>query len=93
MSSNFKVWRGKKCLGEVSLFVPGKHNILNALAAIGTAYEVGIPFEKIQQSLKSFRGVQRRFQIKGKKKGITIVDDYAHHPSEVKATLEAASLG
>ncbi len=93
LSSNFKVWRGKKCLGEVSLFVPGKHNILNALAAIGTAYEVGIPFEKIQQSLKSFRGVQRRFQIKGKKKGITIVDDYAHHPSEVKATLDAASLG
>jgi UDP-N-acetylmuramate--alanine ligase len=91
--SRFEVYRANKLLGEVFLKIPGKHNILNSLAALGIAFEVGIPFKKVKESLGSFSGVQRRFQLKGKEKGITVVDDYAHHPSEIKATLEAASLG
>jgi UDP-N-acetylmuramate--alanine ligase len=91
--SHFEVYKERKYVGKVFLKIPGKHNILNSLAALGIALEVGIPFEKTKKALRSFSGVQRRFQLKGVEGGVTVVDDYAHHPSEIKATLEAASLG
>ena len=78
--------RGEK-MGIVNLRIPGRFNIANALAATATALEINIPFETIATALKEFRGVGRRFQIIGEVKGITVVDDYAHHPSEVAATL------
>jgi UDP-N-acetylmuramate--alanine ligase len=64
--------------------------VLNALAAIAAAREINIPFPAVQEALKTFGGVQRRFQLKGTFKGITLVDDYGHHPTEIKATLSAA---
>jgi len=73
--------------------VPGVHNINNSLAAIAVARELDIDLEVIRKALKDFSGVQRRFQIKGESGGITIVDDYGHHPTEVKATLAAAAAG
>jgi UDP-N-acetylmuramate--alanine ligase len=83
------VYRGKS-LGEFLLFVPGMHNVLNATAAIAVAVGLDIPPEKVRQGLEHFRGVDRRFQIKGVAKGITVVDDYGHHPTEIRATLAAA---
>lgn len=81
--------RGRK-LGTVSLCIPGEHNILNALAAIAIAYNAGIKMSVIKTSLREFKGTHRRFDIKGIRNNITIVDDYAHHPTEIKATLQAA---
>jgi UDP-N-acetylmuramate--alanine ligase len=75
-------------LAEVSL--PGRHNILNALAAVGVGLELGLDFSAIQRGLQRFTGVRRRFQVKGEAAGIMVVDDYAHHPTEVEATLQAA---
>ncbi len=72
------------------IFVPGKHNILNALAAIALSHSFKISFAEIAAGLKKFRGVKRRFEIIGKINGITVVDDYAHHPNEITATLKAA---
>jgi UDP-N-acetylmuramate--alanine ligase len=80
-------------LGMFELSVPGVHNINNSLAAIVVARELGIDIEIIRKALKDFSGVQRRFQIKGEVNGITVVDDYGHHPTEVKATLAAAASG
>lgn len=77
-------------LGEVTMAVPGEHNKQNALAAIAVADELGVPFETIAGGLGAFTGVDRRFQIIGQGQGILVVDDYAHHPTEVAATLEAA---
>lgn len=77
-------------LGSIRLGVPGRHNIYNSLAAIGVAAEVGVSFEKISSALTKFQGVQRRFEIKGEVRDIVIVDDYAHHPTEIRATLKAA---
>jgi UDP-N-acetylmuramate--alanine ligase len=88
--SNFRcVYRGND-LGEVSLNIPGSHNISNALACICVGQELGIDFAKSAKILSEFRGVQRRFQIKARIKGITIVEDYGHHPTEIAATLKAA---
>ena len=81
--------RGQK-LAEVSLSVPGKHNILNALAAAATADYLGVPAEQIAHGLHSFTGVHRRFEILGNFGGITVADDFAHHPTELTATLTAA---
>lgn len=75
-------------LGKIKLNIPGDHNILNALAAISTALELGVPFVVIKQVLASFNGARRRFEIKGKREGILVIDDYAHHPTEIRATLE-----
>jgi len=86
----FKVWKGGNVLGERNLPVPGKHNVYNALAAIAVALELEIPFEKIAEAFGGFKNANRRFQFKGTAKGITVVDDYGHHPTEVTATLEAA---
>jgi UDP-N-acetylmuramate--alanine ligase len=77
-------------LGTLQLQVPGRHGILNALAAVATALELEIPFEKIALALASFQNADRRFQIRGKKGDILVVDDYGHHPTEVIATLSAA---
>ena len=84
--------RGVKA-GKVTLNVPGVHNIKNALAAITVGFELGIDFGCIQQALSEFTGVNRRFEIKGEKNGVMIIDDYAHHPSEIRATLQAARSG
>jgi UDP-N-acetylmuramate--alanine ligase len=77
-------------LGTLRLQVPGKHGILNALAAVATALELEIPFEKIIEALATFQNADRRFQIRGKKGDILVVDDYGHHPTEIIATLSAA---
>lgn len=77
-------------MGEVSLGVPGLHNIQNALATIAVGLDLGIKFEYIAASLAEFRGAERRFQIKGERNGVLVVDDYGHHPTEIKATLAAA---
>jgi UDP-N-acetylmuramate--alanine ligase len=88
--SEFNVRDRGKNLGRIKLQVPGQHNILNSLAAIAVGLDLKIDFEKIAVALGDFRGVDRRFQIKGEKNDIIIVDDYGHHPSEIKATLAAA---
>ncbi len=88
--SSFSVRRGAEVLGEIELPVPGKHNVYNALAATAVALELEIPFEKIAEAFKGFKNANRRFQFKGEVGGITIVDDYAHHPTEIVATLSAA---
>ncbi len=81
--------RGEE-LGLFELNVPGEHNVLNATAAVAVARELQIPVEKIQEGLRKFSGVARRFEVKGKARGITVVDDYGHHPTEIRATLQAA---
>ena len=88
--NNFEVWRSGVKLGQVSLPQPGRHNMLNALAAIGAAMEVDISFEKCAEGLNGFGGVGRRFEFKGEKGGVTVVDDYGHHPAEIAATLATA---
>ncbi len=80
-------------LGELRINIPGLHNLKNALAAVTVARKMGIDFDVICQALAEFNGVYRRFDIKGTKNGVMVVDDYAHHPSEVKATLSAARAG
>jgi UDP-N-acetylmuramate--alanine ligase len=77
-------------LGMLHLQIPGKHGILNALAAVATAMELEIPFATTASALASFQNADRRFQIKGKKEGVLVVDDYGHHPTEIVATLSAA---
>ena len=77
-------------LGKVTLSVPGEHNVYNALAAIAVADILGVPAETIQTGLASFHGTDRRFEYKGEVGGVTIIDDYAHHPTEIEATLHAA---
>ena len=77
-------------LGTVSLSVPGKHNVSNSLAAIALCLNLGLPLDVIQKGLLQFGGTKRRFEYKGTKNGITVIDDYAHHPTEVAATLTAA---
>lgn len=91
--SSFGVLYKGKLLGEVILSIPGEQNISNSLAAIAAAMEAGIPFASIASILHSFNGAKRRFQFIGEVSGITVVDDYAHHPTEVKATLHAAKMG
>lgn len=88
--SDFVVWRGREEIGDWRLEIPGRHNILNALAAIAAANQVGVDLEIARQTLQEFRGVARRFEIKGEFRGITIVDDYAHHPTEIRAALATA---
>lgn len=91
--SSFDVFAKKKKGGRVSLKLPGCHNICNSLAAIAVGDLVGIKFLNMTGALSEFNGVKRRFQFIGKSSEVTVVDDYAHHPSEVKATLDAAKQG
>jgi len=86
----FEVYHKDKRLGSVSIGIPGLHNVKNALAALAVVCEIGIEFEKAADSAAKFQGVKRRFEVIGEAGGITVVDDYAHHPREITATLEAA---
>ncbi len=79
--------------GEISVCVPGTHNLQNALAAVAVGVELGVPFEKMAAALSEFRGADRRYQIKGTVGGITVVDDYGHHPTEIAAVIQAARAG
>jgi UDP-N-acetylmuramate--alanine ligase len=88
--SSYQVRYKGTALGPVRLQVPGEHGVLNSLAAIATGLELEIPFEKITAALASFQNADRRFQIKGQKESILVVDDYGHHPTEIMATLSAA---
>ena len=87
---SFDVYHEGTCLCHVDLKIPGRHNIYNALAAIAGAYALGLPLDQAAASISSFRGVDRRFELKGVVNGFTIIDDYAHHPDEIRATLTAA---
>ncbi len=93
LSTSFDVVHHRRGIGRLSLRMPGIHNVYNALATLATAFELDIPFRVVQETLREFGGIQRRFQIKGEKKGILIVDDYGHHPVEIMATLKAARTG
>jgi len=93
LGSRFEVLLEGESLGFFELTIPGIHNVSNSLAAIGVGIELGIDIETIKDALKNFSGVERRFQVKGDVKGIIFVDDYGHHPTEIKATLSAAKAG
>ncbi len=86
----FEVTYKARSLGEFTLHVPGAHNVLNATAAIAVGMALDIPSEQIRGALDNFRGVDRRFQFKGSAAGISVIDDYGHHPTEIRATLAAA---
>lgn len=88
--STFIVSKRDKVLGEIRLPVPGKHNVYNALAATAVSLELDVPFEKIAEAFVGFKNADRRFQFKGEAAGVTVVDDYGHHPTEIVATLSAA---
>jgi len=80
-------------LGQIALQVPGKHNVQNSLAAVAVGLQLGIPFEKIKTGIEKFTGVYRRWEKKGEVDGITVYDDYAHHPTECRATLSGVKSG
>ena len=90
LGAKFKVYYREKPLGAITLRVPGRYNIANALGALSVALHLGLDFATIQDALANFDGVKRRFEIVGEKEGILVVDDYAHHPTEIKVALEAA---
>jgi UDP-N-acetylmuramate--alanine ligase len=90
LSSTFRLRFNEDDLGEFRVAVPGRHNVLNATAAIAVGLELGVEPGLIREGLASFSGVDRRFQLRGQHDGITVVDDYGHHPTEVRATLAAA---
>ncbi len=93
MESSFTLWYGNSKMGPVKLNMPGEHNVYNALATVAVAKEIGIDYEYIRTGLEEFSGVERRFQVVGNEAGITVVDDYGHHPEEIKAVLSAACAG
>jgi UDP-N-acetylmuramate--alanine ligase len=88
--SRFGVRAGGSALGEVRLHVPGRHNVLNALAAIAVGLELEVGFGHVAEALEAFRGVGRRFELRGEVGGVRVIDDYGHHPTEIAATLAAA---
>jgi len=89
-SSAFSVYRGKEKIGDAVLNVPGEHNVRNALGVVALATELGVPFEKIAKSLTKFQHARRRFEIKYNSPRFLLVDDYGHHPTEIKATIRTA---
>ncbi len=93
LQTRFEVLVEKESLGQIELQMPGLHNVRNALAAVAVGLELEIDFANIQKGLAKFTGVQRRFQKVGEEQGVLIIDDYAHHPTEITATLEAAHAG
>jgi len=93
MAARFEVLLRGTPLGECSLQVPGRHNVANALAAVAVGLDLEIAFLTIQKALAGFSGVQRRFQVRGEAAGVLVVDDYGHHPAEIRATLAAAQAG
>ncbi len=88
--SKFHVAYKEKDLGEFTLHVPGLHNVLNATAAIAVGTALDVPPDQIRSGLDTFRGVDRRFQLRGQAAGVRVIDDYGHHPTEIRATLAAA---
>jgi UDP-N-acetylmuramate--alanine ligase len=88
--SRFEVWHRDERLGEVDLGVPGRHNVSNALAVAALATELGVEFSKIAEALSSFRGARRRFEVKLQSDDFLVVDDYGHHPTEIRETLRTA---
>jgi UDP-N-acetylmuramate--alanine ligase len=92
-TSTFTVLRHGEELGAVTIQIPGNHNVLNALAAITVGLELGVSFEQVKAGIEKFTGVFRRWEVKGEAGGVTVIDDYAHHPTEIKATLAGAKAG
>jgi len=90
--ADFRLRHRTADLGRFHLRVPGRHNVLNAMAAVAVAMELEVPPEVIREGLAAFSGVDRRFQVRGRERGITVIDDYGHHPTEIRATLEGARL-
>lgn len=93
LATEYEAYAKRERLGRVTLKVPGVHHVKNSLAAIVVGMELGVPFKDLAESLSGFSGVYRRFEIKGEKNGVTVVDDYGHHPTEIEATLRAAKEG
>ena len=91
--STYSLFCAEENLGEIHLNVPGEHNIMNSLGAVALGFELGLSFKCIKDGLKNYNGVRRRFDIKGTYKDIMIVDDYAHHPTEVRETINAVKNG
>jgi len=89
-ASDFRLRYRKSDLGRFHLRIPGRHSVLNAMAAVAVALELEVKPEVIREALATFSGVDRRFQVRGRERGITVVDDYGHHPTEIRATLEGA---
>jgi UDP-N-acetylmuramate--alanine ligase len=92
-TTTFTLIRSNKELGMITLQVPGKHNVQNSLGAIAVGLELGVPFEKIKSGIEKFTGVYRRWEKKGELNGIAVYDDYAHHPTECRATLSGVKAG
>ncbi len=92
-TSTFLVLKEGRELGEVTLQIPGKHNVQNALAAIAVGLELNIPFDKVRTGIEKFTGVFRRWEVKAEMDGVTVIDDYAHHPTEIRASLAGAKAG
>ncbi len=90
--STFRVHQRGRDLGEFRLRLPGLHNVLNATAAIGVGLELEVGLDQMRHALAEFSGVERRFQLRGQERGVTVIDDYGHHPTEIRATLAAARL-
>ena len=90
LQSQFEVLHGQERLGHFSLNLPGVHNVYNALAAIAVGMELDVPLVTIAKALEEFSGIQRRFELIGERNGVTVVDDYGHHPEEIRHTLHAA---
>ena len=93
VKTSFEVWYEDVLAGDITLNLPGEHNAANALAAVTVAKELEIGFAHIKAGLEGFTGVERRFQIRGAESGVMVVDDYGHHPEEIKAVLRAAKKG
>ncbi len=92
-SVTHRTQNGRKQLGMIQLKVPGRHNMLDALAAAAVALELGVPFDRIAAALREFRGAERRFELRGEVRGVMVVDDYGHHPTEIAAVISAARAG
>ncbi|MFC5468321.1 UDP-N-acetylmuramate--L-alanine ligase [Cohnella suwonensis] len=88
--ATFSVYRRDQSLGSVTLSVPGRHNVYNALATVIVCLEASVPFASIAEAIREFRGAKRRFQVLGEVKDMLVIDDYAHHPTEIQATIQAA---
>jgi UDP-N-acetylmuramate--alanine ligase len=92
LGSHYTATHEGRALGAITLSVPGAHNALNSLAAVAVGLDLEVPFDAIKAGLESFTGVDRRFQVRGEAKGVLVIDDYGHHPTEIRATLDALRL-
>ena len=89
LTSHYQVYHRGRHLGAIRLSLPGIHNVYNSLASVAVGVELNIPFDTIRSALENLEGVRRRLEIKGSAKGVTVIDDYAHHPTEIKTTLQS----